>query len=104
MMTLLAVVALSTTMQAKTVKTAFKVNGQCEMCEARIEKAAKKVDGVLSAQWNQKTKMLSLVYDNSKTTPKKVQKAVAAVGHDAGDVKAPQAVYDKLPNCCKYRK
>ena len=43
-LTMLTVVAMSTTMQAKTVKTEIPVNGNCnEMCKPRIEKAAKSV-------------------------------------------------------------
>ena len=104
-LTMLTVVAMSTTMQAQTVKTEIPVNGKCnEMCKPRIEKAAKAVPGVLSATWNLKAQKLTLVYDNTKTDTKKVQKAVAASGHDSGDVKASQAAYDKLPGCCKYRK
>jgi mercuric ion binding protein len=103
MLTLLAVMAMTLTAQAKTVKTSFNVSGLCELCEQRIERAAKSVPGVLSASWNQKTQKLALVYDNKKTTPAKVQKAIAAAGHDAGSVKASKAAYSKLPNCCRYR-
>ena len=102
---MLAVAAMSTTMQAKTVKTEIPVNGNCsEMCKPRIEKAAKSVPGVLAATWNLKAQKLTLVYDNTKTDTKKVQKAVADSGHDSGNIKASQATYDKLPGCCKYRK
>jgi hypothetical protein len=104
-LTMLTVVAMTTTMQAKTVKTEIPVNGKCnEMCKPRIEKAAKAVPGVLSATWNLKAQKLTLVYDNTKTDTKKVQKAVADSGHDSGNIKASQATYDKLPGCCKYRK
>ena len=88
------------TAEAKTVKTTFEVKGNCTQCQTRIEKAAKAVEGVTSARWNKKDGMLSLVYDNKKTSPEQVQKALAAVGHDCGKFKADQAVYDKLPGCC----
>lgn len=104
-LTMLTVAVMSTTMQAKTVKTEIPVNGKCnEMCKPRIEKAAKSVPGVLAATWNLKAQKLTLVYDNTKTDTKTVQKAVAASGHDSGNIKASQATYDKLPGCCKYRK
>ncbi len=46
----------------------FKVWGKCGMCETRIEKAAKTVPGVSSAEWNKDTKILkSVTYDQSKT-------------------------------------
>lgn len=89
--------------EAKTVKTTFEVKGNCDMCQKRIEKAAMGVKGVTSARWNKKDGMLSLVYDNKQTSPEKVQKALATVGHDTGNFKADKAVYDKLPGCCKYR-
>lgn len=88
---------------AKVVKGSFQVNGKCENCKARIEKAAKSVDGVTSASWNVKSHNLVIAYDNAKTSPKKVQQAIAKVGHDAGKVKATAAAYKRLPACCRYR-
>ena len=102
-MFLLAAVLCMSTAQAKTVKTTFEVKGNCDMCQKRIEKAAKSVKGVTSARWNKQSGQLSLVYDNKQTSPEKVQKALATAGHDCGTFKADQAVYDKLPGCCKYR-
>lgn len=99
----LAVFAIGTA-QAKTVKTTFPVSGKCGMCEKRIEKAAKAVPGVIAANYSLDKQELSLVYDNKKTDPKKVQQAIAAVGHDAGDVKATDEAYNALHGCCKYRK
>lgn len=100
---LMAAVLMLGTAEAKTVKTAFEVKGNCDMCQKRIEKAAKSVKGVTSARWNKQNGQLSLVYDNKLTSPEKVQKALAEVGHDCGTFKADQKVYDKLPGCCKYR-
>ena len=80
----------------------LKVSGNCEMCKARIEKAAK-LDGVSKAEWSTKTKMLAVTFDPAKTNMEQVGKKVAAAGHDTEKVKATDAVYDKLPGCCKYR-
>lgn len=104
-MTMAALLVMGAAAQAKTVKATIKVGGGCaDMCKPRIEKAAKAVSGVNSAKWNPKTHQMTLIYDNTKTNVKKVEKAIAAVGHDAGNVKAANATYDKLPGCCKYRK
>ncbi len=86
--------------QSKTEK--FKVYGNCGMCESRIEKAAKSVDGVVSADWNKETNMLELIYDKSKTNIHNVQLAIAKVGHDTDTHKAKAEVYNNLPGCCKY--
>lgn len=86
-----------------TTKTeTIKVSGNCESCKTRIEKAAK-VTGVVKAEWNQKTKVLTLVYDPTKIKSDDVQKKIAAVGHDTPKYKATTAVYNALPGCCKYR-
>jgi len=78
------------------------VNGDCGMCKTRIEKAAKSVDGVSKADWNKETKVLDLTFDDAKTDLKKVETAIAKVGHDTPLVKASDDVYKALPGCCKY--
>jgi len=80
----------------------IKVSGKCETCKVRIEKAAK-VDGVTKADWNTKTKVLTLVYNPAKVKSDDVQKKIAAVGHDTPKYKATAAAYNALPGCCKYR-
>jgi periplasmic mercuric ion binding protein len=80
----------------------IKVSGKCEMCKSRIEKAAK-IDGVSKAEWSDKTKVLTLVYDPSKVKSDDVQKKIAAVGHDTEKFKADDKAYNSLPGCCKYR-
>jgi mercuric ion binding protein len=89
--------------QKATTKTeSIKVSGNCELCKARIEKAAK-VDGVSKAEWNQDTRMLTLVYNPKVVTNDAIQKKIASVGHDTEKFKADDKVYNSLPGCCKYR-
>lgn len=90
------------TEKSLTKTESIKVSGNCESCKARIEKAAK-VDGVTKADWNMKTKILTLVYNPSKVKSVDIQKKIAAVGHDTPKYKATAAVYNALPGCCKYR-
>jgi mercuric ion binding protein len=80
----------------------IKVSGNCESCKARIEKAAK-VEGVTKAVWNEKTKLLTLVYDPSKVKSLDIQKRIADVGHDTPLFRAEAKTYNALPSCCKYR-
>ena len=89
--------------QSVTTKTeTIKVSGNCDMCKARIEKAAK-IDGVSKAEWNKKEKTLIATFDLAKINIDEIGKKVAAAGHDNEKVKADDKVYDKLPGCCKYR-
>ena len=86
--------------QSKTEK--FKVYGNCGMCENRIENAAKSVDGVSSADWNQETKMFEVSFDSLKTNVHKVHMAIAKAGHDTDLHKTNNETYNNLPGCCKY--
>ncbi len=87
---------------AMTKTEVIKVSGKCESCKARIEKAAK-VDGVTKADWNVKTKLLTLVYNPSKVKSDDIQKSIALAGHDTQKYKATDKAYNSLPGCCKYR-
>jgi len=80
----------------------IKVSGNCGMCETRIEKAAKAVEGVSKADWNKETKVLEVTFDDTKASTDKVEKAVAKVGHDTPHYKADDEVYNNLPGCCHY--
>ena len=86
-----------------TMTTKFKVFGNCGMCEKRIEKAAK-IDGVSAADWDEDTKILTITFDETKVKPSQVHQAVAAVGHDTEKVKADDAVYANLHECCQYER
>jgi Cu(I)/Ag(I) efflux system membrane fusion protein len=73
------------------------------MCKERIEKAAKSVEGVKSAQWDLITKQLHMDLDLTKTSIDAVAKVIAKAGHDTDKFKANKATYEALPSCCKYR-
>ena len=90
--------------QMTSTKTeSIKVLGNCDMCKARIEKAAK-IPGVSRAEWNIDTKVLTLVYDSSTVKVDDVQKGIAAVGHDTEKYRAEDKVYNNLPSCCHYER
>lgn len=98
----LLVMGTSVFAQAAKESKEFKVFGNCGMCEKRIEKAASAVDGVSSADWDKKTKMISVIFDTEKTDLHKIHQAIAKVGHDTEMHKAKDEVYNELPGCCKY--
>ena len=87
---------------SKVTETTFFVAGNCGMCEARIENTAKDIAGVVDADWDVDTKMLTVSLDPSQTSDEVVAKSVAASGHDTKFFKAEMEVYKKLPGCCQY--
>jgi len=81
----------------------FKVFGNCEMCKERIEKAAKG-KGIVKANWDIDTKLLTLFINVSISNLDKIHHRIAEVGHDTETEKASDFTYNELPACCHYRK
>ena len=103
----LVFVGLSTQAQEKKNKNAkysIEVDGNCEQCKKRIEKAAYSVGGVKSAVWDVETHQLALILNEEKTSLLDVKKAIANVGHDTDEVRATDGVYEKLHSCCQYER
>ena len=104
---LMLIVGMTTQAQEKKNKNAkydIEVNGNCEQCKKRIEKAAYSVSGVKSAVWHIDDHELHLIINEEKTSLAEVKKAIAKVGHDTDDVKATNEAYESLHHCCKYER
>ena len=90
--------------QIKNAQTAtVKVYGNCEMCETTIEKASFS-NKISIADWNEKTKMATITYDSQKTNVDAILKNIALAGYDNQSFLAPDAAYNKLSDCCKYKR
>ena len=87
----------------KNKKMTMEVDGKCDMCKMRIEKAALGVKGVKYAQWDVPSHQLSLIVDERKTDPMKIKTALVEVGHDTKELKASDEAYASVHPCCKYR-
>ena len=86
------------------VTKVFTANGECDMCKHRIENAINHLPGIWSSNWNVDTKTVSVKYDRTKTNPDKIERAIAAVGHDTHRFTASDEAYAKLPDCCHYQR
>ena len=85
-------------------KTAtLKVWGKCEMCKTRIEKLAMD-NGATTADWNIKTKMLTVNFNPARTSLENISSKLAKAGHDTGINSARDKAYNALPDCCKYER
>jgi copper chaperone CopZ len=100
---LAAIFITGATANAKDASGTLTVQGKCNMCKTNIEKAAKSISGVRTAEWNKDTKVLTLRYDADKVKLESISKAIAKAGYDTNRDKASAEKYEALPNCCKYR-
>lgn len=104
LMTFLGFSAQAQTKKNKNLKYTTEVNGNCEQCKKRIEKAAYGVPGVKTANWDISSHQLTVILNEEKSSPADLNMAIAKVGHDTKEVKATQADYDNLHTCCKYER
>ena len=88
----------------KNAKYVTEVNGNCEQCQKRIQKAAYSVVGVKSAIWDIETHQLSLILNEEKSAALDVKKAITEIGHDTNKVKATAEQYQSLHSCCLYER
>jgi mercuric ion binding protein len=95
--------AFSQSADPKITEVTFTVSGVCDMCEARIEKAAMYTKGVKKADWDVQKQQITVIFRNDKTTQAAIEKAIAEVGYDTQNVKASDSAYNNLHGCCKYR-
>ncbi len=82
----------------------FKVQGNCEMCKARIEAKAISIDGVSKAKWSVASKVLEIETTKESLSEKAIGIAIASEGHSNSHAKADKQAYNNLPPCCNYKK
>jgi hypothetical protein len=80
-----------------------KIYGDCGMCETIIEKAGSKKKQY-QTDWDADTKMATIIYDSKKTGLDAILKSIALSGYDNLKYLAPDEAYNKLPECCQYKR
>jgi mercuric ion binding protein len=93
--------ALVATASAQTDTLIIKTSAVCGTCKKTIEHDLSFEKGIKSATLDLETKMLTVVYNPSKTTPDKIRQRIAKIGYDADDMKRDPKGFEKLPGCCK---
>ncbi len=79
----------------------IKTSAVCSQCKDRIEQGMAYVKGIRDVTLDIDSKIATIKYSTSKTTPGDIRKAISKLGYDADDVPADKAAYEKLPACCK---
>jgi periplasmic mercuric ion binding protein len=76
-------------------------SAECGMCKETIERAMAYEPGVVKADLNVETKVLTVKYKPKKTSPEKLKLVVSKTGYDADEVQADAKAYNELNACCK---
>lgn len=76
-------------------------NAECGMCKDRIEGELNYVKGIVFAELDVSSKMLTVKYKKEKITADEIRKKVSEIGYNADDVKADTEAQSQLPACCQ---
>lgn len=86
----------------KIVTETIQVEGVCQQCKQRIEKAAL-IKGVRYATWDPNQQELKVIYRTKTVQLKDIENAIAQTGHNTENVQADESAYEQLPSCCAYK-
>ncbi len=86
------------------VNSSFDVKGVCIMCKKRIEKKTFRLKGIKHASWDISSNNFVVIYDSNRISLENIHKAIALSGHDTSKEKALDDTYNKLPDCCLYKR
>ena len=73
----------------------------CSQCKDRIEQGMAFEKGIKDVNLDVDTKIATIKYSPSKTTPAEIRVAISRLGYDADSIPADKTAYEKLPPCCK---
>lgn len=86
---------------AQVIASKIKTSGQCEHCKETIEKNIRFEKGIKKVVFDEKTQIVTVKFDESKTTLKNIQIAISKLGYDADSIPADPKAYENLNACCK---
>jgi mercuric ion binding protein len=87
--------------EKKTDTITIKTSAVCGQCKDRIETGMAFEKGVKDVKLDVDTKMATIIYAASKTTPDQLRRSISKLGYDADSIQADPVAYKKLPACCK---
>ncbi len=98
---MMLVMSINTTKAQDVAELKVKTSAVCDMCKETIEKHMAFEKGVKKSSLDVESKILTVTYNPTKTTPEKIRIAITKCGYDADDVPANPKAYNKLHACCK---
>lgn len=82
-------------------KVEIQTSAICDMCKYTLEKDLAFEKGVKKATLDLETKVMTIVYNEKKTSPEKLRNRINKVGYHADWMPRDATAYEKLPMCCQ---
>lgn len=83
------------------IQKSFLTSAECSDCKDRIESKLNYTKGVVFAELDVPTKMLTVKWNTKKISEDEIKQIVSKIGYAIGDVPADVESMMKLPACCQ---
>ena len=88
--------------QSEKVNTiTFIITAVCDECKERIEEKLNYTKGIIFAELDIETKMLTVKYKTDVITDQKIKEILAGIGYSSDTVVRDRDAYLALPKCCQ---
>ena len=99
MLVLVAGPAMAQEPKVKTIT--FITTAICGECKERIENKLNYTKGIIFAELDLETKMLTVKYKTSVITEQQIKETLASIGYSSDTVVRDREAYLALPKCCR---
>lgn len=93
--------AVSSGAEAEKVTAKIMTNAECGACKEKIEGALNFERGIVFAELDIPSKVVTVKFKKDVITLDKIRVIVSELGYDADEVKANTTAQSNLPACCK---
>lgn len=83
------------------VEVKITTSAVCDMCKERIENGLFTQKGIVEANLDVATKIVTIKFRSNKTSVEVLRKYISSIGYSADEIVADKTAYDKLPGCCQ---
>lgn len=87
--------------QAKTSTISFPTSAVCDECKERIETKLNYTKGVIYAELDVETKILTVKFKPTVISSQEIKEILASIGYSSDTVQRDSAAFEALPKCCK---
>lgn len=98
---LILFVGTSFAQEPKVKKVSFLTSAVCGECKERIEDKLNYTKGIIYAELDEDTKILTIKFKTKVLNSMQIKGIVSNIGYDAGEVPRNKKAFTELPKCCR---
>lgn len=101
LVTIILIFASQISVFSQTDTVRIKTSAVCKTCKKTIEESLSFEKGIKKSSLDVETKVITVIYNPSKTNAEKIRKAISNTGYDADSIPKNPKAFKHLPDCCK---